>query len=60
MTIVRHTGGFMTFANQTVLAPAEAKFGGKTKTKRQTGEGSLGPSITFLIKGDTTYYDDVT
>lgn len=50
----------MTFGSQTVFAPEEAKFGGKTKTKRQTGEGSLGPSVTPLLKGDTTYYDDVT
>lgn len=60
MAGVIQTGGFMTFGSQTVFAPEEAKFGGKTKTKRQTGEGSLGPSITPLIKGDTTYYDDVT
>lgn len=60
MAIVIHTGGLMTFGNQTVFAPVEAKFRGKTKAKRQTGEGSLGPSITPLIKGDTTHYDDVT
>lgn len=52
MAIVIHTGDFMTLGNQTVFAPEEAKFRGKTKTKRQTGEGSLGPSITPLIKGD--------
>lgn len=52
MAIVTHIGGFMTSGNQTVFAQEEAKFRGKTKTKRQTGEGSLGPSITPLIKGD--------
>lgn len=40
-----HAGDFMTFENQTVFVPEEAQFQGKTKPKRQTGEGSLHPSI---------------
>lgn len=34
----------MTLENQTVFLPEGAKFQGKAKTKRQTGEGSLHPS----------------
>lgn len=51
MATVTHTDGFMTFGNQTVFVPEEARFQGKTKLKRQSGEGSLSPSITPLIKG---------
>lgn len=41
----------MTFENQAVFVPEEAKFQGKTKTKRQTGEGSLHlPIIPFFDK----------
>lgn len=40
-----YAGSFMTLENQTVFLPEGAKFQGKTKTKRQTGEGFLHPSV---------------
>lgn len=45
----------MTLESQTVFLPEGAKFQGKTKTKRQTGEGSLHPSVTPFFDRRVAY-----